>query len=143
MRPPQRDLAAVRAGWEAQRRGYSLTLGITLDALEHGGATMRMPVTPAIMNEVDAVHGGAIASLCDTAFHLAHLSLHGLDEPAVTVDLTCTFLSAARPPHDLIAKATVIKGGKRVIYGEVSVYSDGRIVAHATLNYMNLKTPQT
>ena len=138
MSKPDLDLAAVRAGWEAQRCGYSLTLGITLERLEPGRATMRMPVTDAIMNEVNAVHGGAIASLCDTAFHLAHLSLYGLDEPAVTVDLMCTFLNAARPPHDLIARATVIKGGKRVIYGEVSVYSNERIVAHATLNFMNL-----
>jgi acyl-CoA thioesterase len=138
MSRPEPDLAAVRAGWESQRCGYSLTLGITLDTLQPGRATMRMPVTQAIMNEVNAVHGGAIASLCDTAFHLAHLSLYGLDEPAVTVDLMCTFLNAAYPPHDLIAHSKIIKGGKRIIYGEVSVYSNDRIVAHATLNFMNL-----
>jgi uncharacterized protein (TIGR00369 family) len=135
---PDPDLAAVRAGWESNRSGYSLSLGITLDTIEPGRATVRMPVTPAIMNEVNAVHGGAIASLCDTAFHLAHLSIYGLDQPAVTVDLVCTFLNAARPPHDLLAHAKIIKGGKRVVYGDVSVYSEERIIAHATLNFMNL-----
>ena len=81
------DLAAVRAGWEDARSPYSATLGIVLDLLEPGRATMRMPARGAILNEVGAVHGGAIASLCDTAFHLAHLTIYGLDDPAVTVDM--------------------------------------------------------
>jgi uncharacterized protein (TIGR00369 family) len=132
------DLAAIRTEWEATRSAFSAALGIVLETLEPGRATMRMPLGPVIMNEGGVVHGGAIASLCDTAFHLAHLSLYGFDEPSVTVDLTCNFLGAARPPHDLVAHARVIKGGRRVVFGDVSVYSDERIIAHATLNFMNL-----
>jgi uncharacterized protein (TIGR00369 family) len=131
------DLAEARAAWEAARSPYSTTLGIVLDLLEPGKATMRMPPAEAILNEGGAVHGGAIASLCDTAFHLAHLSLYGPDRPAVTVDLNCTFLNAATPPHDLIARAHVIKAGRRLVFGEVSVYCNDRIVAHCTLNFMN------
>lgn len=131
------DLAAVRASWEAARSPYSATLGIVLDVLEPGRATMRMPARDAILNEAGAVHGGAIASLCDTAFHLAHLTLYGTAQPAVTVDLNCTFLNAAVPPHDLVARAHVIKAGRRLAFGEVSVSSNDRVVAHCTLNFMN------
>lgn len=132
------DLAAARTAWENNRSPYSETLGIVLDLLEPGKSTMRMPVTTAILNEGGAVHGGAIASLCDTAFHLAQISLYGPDRPAVTVDLNCTFLNAAMPPHDVIARAQVIKAGRSLVFGEVSVYCNDRIVAHCTLNFMNL-----
>jgi uncharacterized protein (TIGR00369 family) len=135
---PEIDLEAIRAGWEATRSAYSRLLRIELGQLESGRATMRMKTLADLLNEGGAVHGGAIVSLCDTAFHLAHLSLYGLERPAATVDVNCTFLSAAFPPRDLIARAEVIKGGRRLAYGQVSVYSDERLVAHCTLNFMNL-----
>lgn len=138
MSEPAIDLDAVRAGWEATRSAYSLTLGIALEELQPGRSTMRMPAGAGILNEGGAVHGGALASLCDTAFHLAHLSLYGVEQPAVTVDMNCAFLSAAFPPYDLVAHAEVMKGGRRVAYGQVSVYSNERLVAHCTLNFMNL-----
>ena len=99
---------------------------------------MRIKIVPELLNEGSAVHGGAIVSLCDTAFHVAHLSMYGLECPAVTVDVNCAFLSAAFPPHDLIAVAEVMKGGRRLAYGHVSVYCNERLVAHCTLNFMNL-----
>ena len=138
MTVPEIDLDAVRAGWEATRSGYSRLLCIELEQLESGRATMRMKTLSEFLNEGGAVHGGAIVSLCDTAFHVAHLSLYGLECSAVTVDVNCTFLSAAFPPHDLTARAEVMKGGRRLAYGQVSVYSDERLVAHCTLNFMNL-----
>jgi acyl-coenzyme A thioesterase PaaI-like protein len=52
--------------------------------------------------------------------------------------VNCAFLSAAFPPYDLIAVAEVMKGGRRLAYGQVSVYSNERLVAHCTLNFMNL-----
>lgn len=135
---PGIDLDAVRAGWEATRSEYSRLLHIELEQLESGRSTMRMKPASEVLNEGGAVHGGAIVSLCDTAFHVAQLSLYGLDSPAVTVDVNCAFLSAAFPPHDLIARAEVMKGGRRLAYGQVSVYSDELLVAHCTLNFMNL-----
>jgi uncharacterized protein (TIGR00369 family) len=134
---PEVDLDAVRAGWQATRSEYARLLRIELEQLESGRATMRMKTVFGVLNEGGAVHGGAIVSLCDTAFHVAHLSLYGLGAPGVTVDVNCAFLSAAFPPHDLIALAEVMKGGRRLVYGQVSVYSNERRVAHCTLNFMN------
>ena len=47
------------------------------------------------------------------------------------------FLAPALPPHDLIAEATVLRAGRRICYGEVQVKSNDKLVAHATLNFLN------
>ena len=65
------------------------------------------------------VHGGAIVSLCDSVFWVALASLYGPSQPTATASLTCAFLCPALPPHDLLAKAAVLKPGKRIVYGEV------------------------
>jgi acyl-coenzyme A thioesterase PaaI-like protein len=46
-------------------------------------------------------------------------------------------LRPALPPHDLIAHASVLKAGKRIVYGEVHVRSGEKLVAHATLSFLN------
>src|SRR5947209_17529640 len=98
---------------------------------------MRMPYRPQISNGTGAVHGGAIVSLCDTCFYIALASIYGRDQDTTTAALACTFLAPARPPNDLVAKATVLKAGRRIVYGEVHVHSGEKLVAHATLNFLN------
>jgi acyl-CoA thioesterase len=134
---PEVDLEAVRRDWERHKAKFVEVLGIRLETLEPGAAVMRMPFRTEITNGVGAVHGGAIASLCDTAFYLAHASVYGREEDTVTADMTCNFLAPARAPHDLIARAKVLKSGRRIVFGEVSVYSGERLVAHSTLNFFN------
>ncbi len=106
--------------------------------LDDGSGQVRMFPTQAHLNLGGSIHGGAVVSLCDSAFYVALASIYGPEQPTATATLTCSFLAAARPPHDLLATASVIKPGKRIVYGEVSVSSDGRVVAHATLNFANL-----
>jgi uncharacterized protein (TIGR00369 family) len=98
---------------------------------------MRMPYRREITNGTGAVHGGAIVSLCDTVFYVALASIYGRDQDTTTIALQCNFLAPAGPPHDLIAEARVLRGGRRIVYGEVYVRSGTEIVAHATLDFLN------
>lgn len=134
---PRIDFAAIRADWERRRAKFVEILEISLEELGSGTAVMRMPFRPEITNGAGAVHGGALASLCDTAFYLAHASLYGREEETVTVDMTCNFLAPARGPDDLVARAKILKPGRRVVFGEVAVYCGERLVAHATMNFLN------
>jgi acyl-coenzyme A thioesterase PaaI-like protein len=68
---------------------------------------------------------------------VALASIYGREQDTVTVSLQCNFLAPALPPHDLIAEATVLRSGRRICYGEVEVKSNGKLVAHATLNFLN------
>lgn len=131
------DYSRAPHAWEKERGNFVLLLDLQLEKVERGMAIMRMPFRQEITNGTGAVHGGAIVSLCDTAFYVALASIFGREQDTTTVSLQCNFLAPALPPHDLIAEARVLKPGRRVVYGEVNVRSGERIVAHATLNFLN------
>ena len=131
------DLDAVRAHWATHCPEFVVFLDLRLEELAPGVAVMRLPFRTEVANGAGAVHGGAIASLCDTAFYVAHATVFGWEQPTVTTSLTCNFLAPARRGAALVARANVLKGGKRIVYGEVSVHAGETLVAHATVNYLN------
>jgi uncharacterized protein (TIGR00369 family) len=131
------DLNAAIERWDKQKANFVKTLDLQLVDVGHGTAKMRMPFRSQVMNGAGAIHGGAIVSLCDTTFWVALASIYGPTQPTATASLTCSFLRPALPPHDLIASATVLKPGKRIVYGEVHVHSGDKLVAHATLSFLN------
>jgi acyl-coenzyme A thioesterase PaaI-like protein len=57
---------------------------------------------------------------------------------AVTTNLTCNFLRRPKPA-DVIGVARLLKLGKRLAYGEVSLFTEGEEdqgpVAHVTATY--------
>jgi uncharacterized protein (TIGR00369 family) len=132
------DREAVVAMFETQRRYFNATLDLRLIDVGRGEAKMRLPFREAVMNGAGNVHGGAIMSLCDSVFWVALATLYGREQPTSTASLTCNFLRPARRPHDLIGHARVLKAGKRIVYGVVDVHGeDGKLIAHATANFMN------
>ncbi len=78
----------------------------------------------------------SIFSLADCAFYVATLAMIGREALAVTTSLSINFL---RKParRDLIGEARILKLGKRLSVGDVTLYSEGddRPVAHATMAY--------
>jgi uncharacterized protein (TIGR00369 family) len=131
------DYSRAPRAWEKERGNFVLLLDLKLESVERGKAVMRMPYRSEITNGTGAVHGGAIVSLCDTVFYVALASIYGREQETTTVALQCNFLAPARPTHDLIAEARVLKAGRRIVYGEVYVRSGTQIVAHATLDFLN------
>lgn len=131
------DFASAPHRWEKEKSHFVALLDLKLESVDHGKAVMRMPFRDEIANGAGAVHGGAIVSLCDTVFYVALASIYGREQDTVTVALQCNFLAPALPPHDLIAEATVLRAGRRICFGEVQVKSNGKLVAHATLNFLN------
>ena len=82
--------------------------------------------------------GPSMMALADSAMYMLVLAMIGPVPLAVTTNLNINFL---RKPSlgDLIAEARMLKLGKRLAVGEVSIYSAGlgmdKPVAHATLTY--------
>ena len=77
-------------------------------------------------------------TLADVAVYLAIFGRLGIIPLAVTNELKMNFLRPAIG-GDVIARAELIKVGRRVAYGAVDVYMDGdpdRLVAHATSSYV-------
>jgi uncharacterized protein (TIGR00369 family) len=75
-------------------------------------------------------------ALADTATYVALLGMIGPVALAVTTNLNINFLR--KPAQaDVIAECKLLKLGKRLAIGEVTMYSDGDTepVAHATVTY--------
>ncbi|MGH9765782.1 MAG: PaaI family thioesterase, partial [Blastocatellia bacterium] len=75
-------------------------------------------------------------TLADTAMYLAVLAMIGPLELAVTTNLNINFLK--KPPQaDVVAECRILKLGKRLAVGEVTMRSQGDPdpVAHATVTY--------
>jgi acyl-coenzyme A thioesterase PaaI-like protein len=70
--------------------------------------------------------------------YVAVLSAIGRVELAVTTNLNCNFLRRPKPGA-VVADCRLIKLGKRLAYGEVSLFSEGDEaqgpVAHVTATY--------
>ncbi|HKP45082.1 MAG TPA: PaaI family thioesterase [Pyrinomonadaceae bacterium] len=117
---------------------YAKLLGIKLDHVKPGEATLRLPVRHELTQNHGVVHGGAIASIIDSATAFAVLTLIEPTERVTTVDLTISYLRPATE-GDLIATAKVMRQGRRLF----SVTADAidqkdRLLATALTTYIKL-----
>ena len=106
-------------------------LGMQLVAIEDGRAELALPYRPELATMQDMVHGGAIASLIDTAGMAATWSDDTEPESlaGATVTLNVNYVAAARG-QDLTAVATVSKRGRSIVFSDVRVTEPGgRLVA--------------
>ena len=106
-------------------------LGLRLDSIGTDEATLVLPFRPELATMDDVVHGGAIASLIDTAGMAASWADDAEPESpsGSTVTLNVNYLSAARG-QDLTARAVVTRRGRNMVFSEVRVTeSTGRLVA--------------
>ena len=113
-------------------RGY---LGIEVDEASDGRAQLRLDAKDEHLNPAGSVHGGAIATLIDSAMGEAVASAEGDDLP-VTVELKVNYLEPAERGV-LVASARVHKKGKRFTVLEADVVQEGRddLVAFATATF--------
>ena len=107
--------------------GLGALLGLEVVASDADGAVVELLADERHLNGHGTVHGGAIATLVDTAMGAA--VFHGDNRP-VTIEMTVTYLEPGRPGR-LRAEATVRKRGKRIMIAEVDVTdADGEAIAH-------------
>ncbi len=105
--------------------------------LGEGTSKMRLPVDDQHLRPGGTVSGPAMMGLADVAIYAALLSKIGPVPLAVTTNLNINFLRKPVADADIIAEAKMLKVGKRLGVGEVSILSDGDEdpVAHATMTY--------
>ena len=117
---------------------FARLLGIELDEVGSGTATLGLKVRPELKQNHGVVHGGAIASLIDTATAFAILSLLEPEEKVTTVDLTISYL---RPITDgrVTAVAKVLRAGRRLFVVSAEVFSqDKKLTTTALSTYIRL-----
>jgi uncharacterized protein (TIGR00369 family) len=83
------------------------------------------------------VSGPTLMALADVAMYVVLLSAIGPVGLAVTTNLNINFLRKGAPGQDVLAEARLLKLGKRLAVGEVSLMSAGapEPIAHVTATY--------
>jgi acyl-CoA thioesterase len=117
---------------------YAQLLGIELEKVVPGEAILTLAIRPELSQNHGVVHGGAIASLIDTATAFAILTLLDPDERVTTVDLTISYL---RPSLEgrLRATARVLRQGRRLLNTSAEVTNEaGKLLATALSTYIKL-----
>lgn len=111
-------------------------LGMRVERLEEGKAVVVLPVTEKLLQLYGVVHGGAIASLIDSAVGAAVNGVLAPGQQAATVEMNVNYLLPVTEGR-LVAVATILQQGKRIIVGSVEVRDDGgRMVACGRATYI-------
>lgn len=109
---------------------YAQLIGIELEEIGSGTATLSVKVRKELTQNHGVVHGGAVASLIDTSMAFAIITLLEPGERVTTVDLTISYL---RPVTKglLTAQARVIRAGRRLFVVSADVFA-GNVKPTAT-----------
>ncbi|MEO1494342.1 MAG: PaaI family thioesterase [Pseudomonadota bacterium] len=107
-----------------------------LEAVGPMTARMRQVVGKQHLRPGGTISGPTMFQIADCAFYAAVLGMIGREALTVTTSLTINFLRKP-PPADLIAEARILKLGKLLATGDITVSSaeGGEVVAHATATY--------
>jgi acyl-CoA thioesterase len=117
---------------------FAKLLELELEDVGSGTATLAVNVRKDLTQNRGVVHGGAIASLIDTATAFAILSLLAPGERVSTVDLTISYLRPVSRGR-LRAVATVVRAGRRLFVVSADVFdADGTLATTALSTYIKL-----
>jgi acyl-CoA thioesterase len=113
-------------------------LGFEIDSIEPGCARLSVDAGQDLMQLQGVMHGGAIASLIDTAVAMA---IVGVSEPGdrfTTVEMKVNYLAPIRQGR-VTAEARLLRDGRRIVVADCDVFdSQGRLAAKGLLTYIRL-----
>lgn len=100
-------------------------------------ADMRLDVSDDHLRPGGTVSGPTMMALADVCLYVAILAQIGPVALAVTTSLNINFLRKPVPEKAILAEARLLKLGKRLAVGEISIFSEGEEepVAHVTATY--------
>jgi uncharacterized protein (TIGR00369 family) len=117
-------------------QGFYPGCGLTIEWVEYADIRVRRHFQEDSIRPGGTISGPTIMELADFAMYVAVFSAIGPQPLAVTTNLNINFL---RKPGkgDLTADARLMKVGKRLVVGEVTICSAGASepVAHVTSTY--------
>ena len=110
---------------------------LQIESIGNKKARVRRVPTPADLRPGNTVSGPFMMSLVDTALYVAILGELGLVALAVTTSLNFNFLRKPVANADVIAECELLKVGRKLVIGEVTLYSEGndQPIAHAVGTY--------
>lgn len=114
---------------------YLQLLGIELVEITEEKTVMSLAMQEKLRQPYQLLHGGATASLIDTAMAFAVIAAIGTEDKATTVDLTVQYL---RPVTEgkVFCTAKVVRAGKRLLFLSAEVVNEqDKLIATALSTY--------
>jgi acyl-CoA thioesterase len=102
-------------------------MGIDVISIEPGTAELKMQVRPDMHNGAGWLQGGILVAIADEAMALALYSLLSGTEGIATISESTSFIRGVQE-GDILAKARVIRKGRRVAFAEGEVYSVNEVI---------------
>jgi uncharacterized protein (TIGR00369 family) len=100
------------------------------------GCTLELPHKPALERPGGIINGPALMAAADCAMWLAIKARIGVENDALTSDLSTSFLAPAKGEH-VYCTARILKMGRRRIYGVAECHGKkGNLFSHHTLTYV-------
>ncbi len=116
---------------------FGKLLGMDFEVISPGVIQYMMTIEEKHLATPFAAHGGAIASLIDASLGVACLSkVFSEDKVVSTIEFSMKFHKPALLGAKLIAKASVISAGKRILVSESKIY-DGEILIASSSGTFN------
>lgn len=108
-----------------------------VEAVRENGATLSHEIGIDELRPGGTVSGPVMMAVADVAIYVAILGKIGIVPLTVTTSLTINFLRKPSADARIIAECTLLKVGRALIVGEVSLYSEGSddVVAHVVGTY--------
>jgi acyl-coenzyme A thioesterase PaaI-like protein len=109
----------------------------TVEAVGNASATVKHEVGINELRPGRTVSGPLLMAVADVALYVALLGEIGIVPLAFTTSLTINFLRKASPDRSVVGVCKLLKVGRSLAVGDVSLYSEGReeLVAHAVGTY--------
>jgi len=115
----------------AEQSPYYKHLGITIVEASEGYAKLRLDFKGCLTHPFGYLHGGAIASLADSAGINAALTILKDEQKALTLEMKINYLLPVKDTA-VYAEARIVHKGKKFALADVNVKNDaGRLVAKA------------
>lgn len=110
---------------------------VTVEAVCAQGVSVRQVIGFEHLRPGGTVSGPVLMAVADVALYLSILAILGPVALAVTTSLTINFLRKPAATADVLGECRRLKVGKRLVVGEVVLYSEGsrEPVAHVTGTY--------
>jgi uncharacterized protein (TIGR00369 family) len=121
----------------AEQLPFVAMMGLQVEDIGYGTARILLPTSDNILRPGGTVSGPAMMGLADAVMYAAILGQIGQVEQAVTTNLNCNFLRRPKPTN-IIGVGKLLKVGRRLAVGEVSMFTVGEEdapVAHVTATY--------
>lgn len=117
-------------------------LGFVLEDIQKGEAKLKLKIRPEMCNPYGMIHGGMMSLLIDESIGWAILSLESSSN-YTSLSLMVDFLFGAREGEEIIAHATVVRQGKKILNVSVHVYNKEEVLlSKATSNLIFTSLPK-